>query len=199
MRLIVGLGNPGKIYENTRHNIGFSVIEALGKVCRVSFKRDNSAFCLSAKYNIDNHPVVSAMPLTFMNLSGFAVAALLKKYKISLENLLVVLDDIDLGFGRIKVKPSGSSAGHRGMQSIIECLKSEKFARLRIGIGQPYAGQEASQYVLSPFSKSEKEQLKQIMAEATACIRVWVNEGINRSMNIYNSTHKETVVKRSKE
>ena len=186
MKLIVGLGNPGKIYIDSRHNVGFSTVKSLGRACKVSFKKDNNAFCLSARCKIKNQNIVLAMPLTFMNLSGLAVRALIKKYKLDLDNLLVVCDDLDLVFGRIKIRSYGSSGGHQGIRSITDCLKSKRFSRLRIGIGRPRAKMEISDYVLSRFSRKDKQQLKDIAEKAKECCRTWVVEGIAESMNIYN-------------
>ena len=127
-----------------------------------------------------------AMPLTFMNLSGVAVSALVKKYKIDLNDLLIVCDDLDLEFGRLKIKPRGSSAGHRGINSIINSLVSKDFARLRMGIGRPRKSQRTSDYVLSRFNRKEGAQLKNILNAACDCCRTWISQGIDKSMNIFN-------------
>jgi PTH1 family peptidyl-tRNA hydrolase len=187
VKLIVGLGNPGRIYADSRHNIGFSVIKTLSTIYKIPLKKDSNTSSLSGKGQIEGKNVILAQPLTFMNLSGIAVSALLKKYKVDLENLLVICDDLDLGFGIIKVKSSGSSAGHRGLDSIIGSLENEGFPRLRIGIGRAVKNsQEPADYVLSPFTKREKVALKGIIARACDCCRVWVTEGITKSMNIFN-------------
>lgn len=186
MKLIVGLGNPGRTYRHCRHNIGFSVVESLAKVCRISLKKDNNTFSLSGKGKIEGQTVVLSMPLTFMNLSGIAVSALLKKYKIDLDNLLVVCDDLDLEFGRFKIRPSGSSGGHHGLSSIIDSLGGQDFSRLRIGISKPTLNLDTACYVLSAFTKKEKGQLKYIIERALECCRVWVKQGIRQSMNIFN-------------
>jgi PTH1 family peptidyl-tRNA hydrolase len=158
------------------------VAEAYG----IALKKDNTIFSLINKIKIEGHQVILLMPLTFMNQSGFAVKALLKKYKISLNNLLVICDDLDLDFGRLKIRPSGSSGGHRGLESIIDSLGSKNFPRLRIGIGRPLKSIEPAEYVLSAFSKKEKEQLNEIIKRATECCKIWIGEGIQRSMNIFN-------------
>ena len=207
MKLIVGLGNPGRIYTESRHNIGFAVIRALSKIYKISLKKDNT-FSLSGKGKIGLENLILALPLTFMNLSGVAVSALTKKYKIDLDNLLVVSDDLDLDFGVIKIRPSGSSAGHRGLGSIIDSLGSQEFSRLRIGIGRPphqlvsknvgkvnwcrgrpsRHNTDASSFVLSLFTKKEKGKIKEIIENACDCCRVWVMRGIIESMNIFNPT-----------
>ncbi len=200
MKLIVGLGNPGRIYSESRHNIGFSVIKALSKIYKILLKKDNT-FSLSGKGKIEGTNLILALPLTFMNLSGIAVSALIKKYKIDLprpcthgrglDNLLVVCDDLDLDFGVIKIRPSGSSAGHRGLGSIIETLGSQGFSRLRIGIGRPLRGNtDASSFVLSSFAKKEKGKIKELIENACDCCRVWAKKGIIESMNTFNRRSK---------
>jgi len=200
VKLVIGLGNPGRIYSESRHNIGFSVIKALSKIYKIPLKKDNT-FSLSGKGKIEGENLILALPLTFMNLSGIAVSALIKKYKIDLprpcthgrglDNLLVVCDDLDLDFGVIKIRPSGSSAGHRGLESIIDSLGSQGFSRLRIGIGRPLRhNTDASSFVLSPFTKKEKGKIKEIIELACDCCRVWVMKGITESMNIFNRRSK---------
>jgi PTH1 family peptidyl-tRNA hydrolase len=186
MKLIVGLGNPGRIYIDSRHNIGFLVVKRLAKLYRFCLKRDSHTFSLSGKCNIEGNSVVVAMPLTFMNLSGSAVAALLKKYKIGLGNLLVICDDLDLELGRQKVKASGGAGGHRGLKSIIESIGSQDFCRLRIGINRPQKNTDVTSFVLSSFTKREKGALKEIIDKAVSCCRVWVTKGVVESMNIFN-------------
>jgi len=191
MKLIVGLGNPGKIYINSRHNIGFLVIKALSKVYKIPLKSELPAFSLTGKGRIGREAVLLAMPLTFMNLSGLAVRALAKKHKIGLENLLIVCDDLDLGLGALRIRPSGSSGGHRGIRSIIEALSMRsEFSRLRLGIGRPNPGVDAASFVLSSFSKKDKEQVEEIIQTAMNCCRVWAEEGIDKAMNIFNGMGK---------
>jgi len=191
MKLIVGLGNPGNIYANTRHNIGSSVVKALAKSHKIFFKKENSASSLNAKARLDGKNVILALPLTFMNLSGVALAGLVKKYKIDLDNLLVVCDDLDLEFGRLKLRPAGSSGGHKGLESIIEYLGSDGFSRLRIGIGRPVGYSDASDYVLSHFSKREKEQISRMINQASLCCESWVTNGIIETMNSFNKRSKQ--------
>jgi PTH1 family peptidyl-tRNA hydrolase len=186
MKLIVGLGNPGRLYINSRHNIGSAVIKALAKSYKISLKKEKGIPSLSAKVKICGESAILAMPLTFMNLSGIAVAGLLKKYRIGLADLLVACDDLDLEFGRLKLRPSGSSGGQRGLESIIESIGSQGFSRLRIGIGRPSRDTDASDYVLSPFTGKEKRQLGQIIEESAECCRSWVSEGVTKTMDIFN-------------
>ena len=191
MKLIVGLGNPGDIYRDCRHNIGFSIIKALATAKRASLKKERGILSLSAKAKINNQVVVLAQPLTFMNLSGEAVSALVKRYKINLNDLLVVSDDLDLGLGRIKIRPSGSSGGHRGLNSVINSLKDNNFARLRVGIGRPRQKDiAAAEYVLSPFSRKEKGEVKRTLEKACQVCEVWLEDGITEAMNIFNKRSK---------
>lgn len=190
----MGLGNPGNIYADSRHNIGFFIVKALAKNYRIPFKKEKDIFSLSAKGKINDQNVILAMPFTFMNLSGAAVKALLKKYRIDLSNLMVICDDLDLEFGRLKIKPAGSRGGHRGLGSIIDSLGNQAFSRLRIGIGRPIHKLDASQYVLSSFTKTEKRQLKMIIKKACTCCEIWITKGITETMNIFNkrqATFKE--------
>ena len=189
MKLIVGLGNPGILYQATRHNIGFNVVKLLAKRSKEVFKKDRFAQAFSVKVKIDDSIVLLAMPLTFMNLSGQAVKALLKKYKIKIEDLLIVCDDLDLELGRMKLAASGSSAGHRGMQSIIDSLASRDFCRLRIGIGR--SGMDAAEYVLKPFTRKERMEVDDLIERATDCCEYWVTRSIEETMNTFNVRSKK--------
>ena len=186
MKLIVGLGNPGIKYANSRHNAGFSVIKALAAGKRAVFKRDSSVSSFLAKIKFGGRDIVLAMPFTYMNLSGAAVKRLIRKYKAGLDDLLVVCDDLDLDFGRIKIRPSGSSGGHRGLQSIIDSLQDNEFARLRVGIGRPGEDADPSEYVLDSFSGKEKAQLKEATEKASSCALSWSWKGIAQTMNTFN-------------
>lgn len=190
MKLIVGLGNPGKIYADSRHNTGFQVVKALAENCGAHLKKDNAAYSLSGRCRIEGRDVILALPLTFMNLSGLAVAALLKKHKAGPEDLLVVCDDLDLESGRIKIRASGSSAGQKGLKSIIDSLKNRDFCRLRVGIGRPDEDKDAAEYVLSPFTKKEKEELRHTVEEAVECCKSWITHGIAATMNRFNKRSK---------
>jgi PTH1 family peptidyl-tRNA hydrolase len=185
-RLIVGLGNPGLTYAGSRHNIGFAVLKFLAGSLKINFKRDVSVSALVSRSKGSQPDLILALPQTYMNLSGIAVKALLKKFKITPEDLLVVCDDLDLELGRMKVRPQGSSGGQRGMDSIIEHLGTRDFSRLRIGIGRPSNSQDAADYVLSGFSRKEKILLKQIEENAASCCISWVKNGIVKTMNIFN-------------
>jgi peptidyl-tRNA hydrolase, PTH1 family len=189
MKLIVGLGNPGFIYRMSRHNIGFEVVKSLASSLKIYFKRDRLVSALVARDDKTGEGLLLALPQTFMNLSGVSVKALLNKFKITPQDLLIVCDDLDLDLGRMKIRPGGSSAGQRGVKSIIEHLDTENFSRLRIGIGRPKNQADAAKYVLAGFLRKEKEAVQEIKEEAVSCCLSWVEKGINETMNIYN---KET-------
>lgn len=191
MKLIIGLGNPGILYKDSRHNIGFTVIRSLAKVYKIVLKKERGVLAITGKGRINGNEVFIAMPLTYMNLSGSAVISLFEKYNKEFEDILVVCDDIDLEFGRLKIRPSGSSAGHRGVQSIIDVLASEEFARLRIGIGRPNEKEETTKYVLSLFNKSEKQALKEVIIRAVDCCEIWVTKGVTESMNVFNKRSQD--------
>ncbi len=186
MKLIVGLGNPGRFYTDSRHNAGALAVRALAKKHKIALKRGLRSSSLSGTGKISGEDTLLAVPLTFMNLSGKAVAALLKKYKLHLKDILVACDDLDLELGRIKIKDSGSSGGHRGLKSIIATLNSEGFSRLRIGIGRPQAGQGVSDYVLSGFDAADKQRLKCSLKNVVQCCESWIRDGIAKSMNTFN-------------
>ena len=187
MKLIVGLGNPGLIYAGSRHNIGFTVLKSLAGSLKVTFKRDSSVLVLVGKAKVAQQEVILALPQTFMNLSGRAVGALLKKFKVNLEDLLVVCDDLDLELGRIKIRPFGSSGGQRGLDSIIEYLGTQKFSRLRIGIGRPKVTEDTAKYVLAGFLRKEQAIVQEAKVEALNCCLSWVEKGIVETMNMFNT------------
>ena len=186
MKLIVGLGNPGELYAGSRHNLGSLTVRTLAKRCKVSLKKDFRTLSLCGKAGICGQKIILAIPLVFMNLSGGAVMALLKRYKLGLQDLLIVCDDIDLELGRLKIRPGASSGGHRGLESIAQTLKSQEFARLRLGIGRPPSDLRAADFVLSRFDREEQKQLKEIVERACDCCQVWVTQGLDESMNIFN-------------
>jgi len=190
VKLIVGLGNPGSIYAGSRHNIGFEVVKFLAKSGRIALKKEKGIKALIGKGLAGSSDILLALPLTFMNLSGEAVKPLIKKYKVKIPDLLVVCDDLDLEFGRIKVRAIGSCAGHRGVESIIKHLDTNEFSRLRIGIGRPQKKQ-ASDFVLSRFNRKEKSDIPGIIDKAAACCREWADNGVARAMENFNRKDKQ--------
>lgn len=186
MKLIVGLGNPGDIYKDTRHNIGFRLIKTLAKDRAVVLKRDWGTHALSAKTRVCGEKLIMATPLTYMNLSGKAVKALARKHKIDLNDILVVVDDMELEPGRQRIRPGGSSGGHKGLESVASSLGSTGFARLRIGIGRPGGTRDSAEYVLTPFLKKEKETIDEAIIRARECCLIWACEGIDTAMTKCN-------------
>jgi PTH1 family peptidyl-tRNA hydrolase len=190
--LIVGLGNPGKEYRNTRHNLGFMVVEQLATQLGEPFKRMES-HALVTKVTLSRgtpqeQRLVLVKPQTYMNLSGQAVGALARFYKVPIPNLMVVFDDVDLPFGTLRIRPGGGSSGQKGMKSIIERLGSEAFPRLRVGIGRPPGNMDAADYVLKGFSRGEANELPHILEQAADAVLVFVTQGLDKAMNQYNGT-----------
>lgn len=194
MFIIAGLGNPKKEYDNTRHNIGFELIDALAEKHHISVM-DIKHRALTGKGMIEGHKVILAKPLTFMNLSGESVRALTDYYKIDCEKeLIVVSDDINLPPGQIRIRKSGSAGGHNGLKNIIAQLGSESFARIRIGVGEKPKGYDLADYVLGHFSKEEKELMKEGLLKAASAVEFILDGKIDHAMNEYN--RKVSVKKR---
>ncbi|MFY9401960.1 MAG: aminoacyl-tRNA hydrolase [Candidatus Omnitrophota bacterium] len=189
MKLIIGLGNPGLGYFGSRHNIGFEVVKSLAKSAKIKLKKEKGVRALTGRGSLGSSEVLLALPLTFMNLSGEAAKILLDKYSIELIDLLAIFDDLGLEFGRIKVSATGSSAGHKGVESIINHLGAKGFNRLRIGIGRPQ-DKELSRFVLSKFNREEKLSIPKIKDIAVTCCKKWAEEGISAAMNNFNRKEK---------
>lgn len=185
--LIVGLGNPGREYKNNRHNAGFMVLDGLASRLGESFGRVESK-ALVAKGAYQGRRLILAKPQTYMNESGRAVGSLVRYYKVSLKNLIVAYDDVDLPFGTLRLRPAGGSAGQKGMRSIQEHLGIEEFPRLRFGIGRPPGRMDAAAYVLQNFDRSEMELLPQTVNRAVDAVLVFVCDGLEKAMNIYNGS-----------
>lgn len=188
--LIVGLGNPGGEYEKTRHNIGFMIVDQIAKDASASFKKGRNA-AVETSAHIAGQSVILAKPLTFMNNSGSAVAGLVNYYDIDLDRLLIIMDEVELPFGRLRVRKQGGSAGHNGMKSIIQHLNSKEFARLRIGIGTEYAKKDMSKFVLSNFSRNEQQELDFIVGTSVDVVHSFIRNGIDRTMNTFNTSPAE--------
>jgi len=185
MRLIVGLGNPGSRYGDTRHNLGFKCVDYMARKWRIGLNERRSKAVLG-QGDLAGVPVVLAKPRTFMNLSGEGVSYLLTRFAAKPEDLVVVYDEMDLPPGTIRVRPSGSAAGHNGVQSIIDALSTQQFPRVRVGIGAPPEETGGIPYVLAPFSSAELEVVREAVvttAEAVACM---VQEGVDAAMNRFN-------------
>jgi len=185
VKLIIGLGNPGRKYDRTRHNIGFRVVDDIAGQNSIAIKK-KACESLVGELIIMGDPVLLAKPQTYMNLSGRAVKALLKETRSAPENLVVIYDELDLPFGRIRVRQKGSAAGHRGAMSIMESLAGAPFYRVRVGIGRPQGGLDPADFVLNPFSPEEVEQLDAIVARAAEAALCIVQEGGQRAMEKFN-------------
>lgn len=187
MRVLIGLGNPGQKYEKTRHNIGFRVIEHFAKEGRIELKRSLSLGALWGKRLKTGDEIRLLLPQSFMNLSGKVVLRCLSRWKFSLEEMLVVVDDLQLPLGQLRIRPNGSDGGQKGLRSIIETLGTERFPRLRVGI-QPLDSLKGSweAFVLKPFRREEASVVKETIHCAATCCRLWVEEGIEACMNQFN-------------
>lgn len=186
IKLLVGLGNPGKRYEKTRHNVGFMVIDEVVRSLKVQ-KPSEECLSLVYKTNLDGRDVLFAKPQTYMNNSGLAVVNLLEEYDLTPEEMLVVYDDLDLPLGRIRLRLEGSSGGHHGIESIIREIRTEKFPRLRVGIGRPADKNKVVDYVLSPFSEEEEGVLARVLQRASECLLRCVKYNPEESMNFCNA------------
>jgi peptidyl-tRNA hydrolase, PTH1 family len=183
--LIIGLGNPGREYRVTRHNIGFMVIdEFASKIDCKLIKVQNKAIVGIGKAG--KQRVILAKPQTFMNLSGQAVAGLKHFYKVDDSHLIVAHDDADLDFGQIRMRPGGGSAGQKGVASIIEKLGTQEFARLRMGIGRPPGQMDAAAFVLQPFSKADQEFLSEFLNRGAEALQTYIADGLETAMNRFN-------------
>ncbi len=183
--LIAGLGNPGKEYEKTRHNIGFMVIEHLSRQTGISGKNEGKFNAMVGTGHLAGQPIILVQPLTYMNKSGEAIGKLMKFYKVAPERLLVIYDDVALPFGKLRVRPSGSAGGHNGMKSIIQHLGgNDCFPRLRIGIGEGVA--PLHHHVLSKFTPDEQNRLEELLSLSAQAVETLIQEGVEAAMNRYN-------------
>lgn len=186
MKVIVGLGNPGKRYQDTRHNVGFMVIDLLAKT--PGFGPFHEQFGAEiAERRTDSEKVVLVKPQTYMNLSGQAVRQVLDFYRVPLGDLLVVCDDVNLPLGQLRIRPRGSHGGHRGLQDIQQHLGTTEYARLRIGVGQPERGGDLAEYVLDRFRPTEKPVIQEALLRAAQAVEVWLQRGIAACMNEFNA------------
>lgn len=190
MFAVVGLGNPGKNYEGTRHNVGFDAIDLLAyrnniKINKIKFKS------VYGEGIIGNNKVILLKPQTYMNNSGMAVLDLYTFYKLPIENIIVIVDDIDIEFGTIRVKAKGSAGSHNGMKSIIYHLQSDKFPRVKIGVGQKKEGQDLADFVLSRFSREERDKIDLAIEKAALAVETIITDGVEKAMNQFNSKGKK--------
>ncbi len=183
--LVIGLGNPGPDYENTRHNLGFLLIDKLAGDVGTTVKREECR-SLIGQTRIENKKIEFVKPQTFMNLSGEALSCLIKKNDRTIENSIVIVDDLALSFGSIRLRPKGSAGGHNGLKSIIACWKSEEFIRLRIGIQPDHPLSNSKKFVLERFSNKEIETLEDVLERSAEAVRSVISEGIEKAMSRFN-------------
>jgi PTH1 family peptidyl-tRNA hydrolase len=185
--LIVGLGNPGRIYRRNRHNVGFMTLDLLAAARGLEFSRRQAKASI-ADGRLRRHKLILAKPQTFMNLAGESVGHLVRFYRVALPDLLVVCDDLDLPQGSLRLRPGGGSAGHKGLRSIFEHLGSQDFPRLRIGIGRPPGRMDPADYVLQDMAGEERVLMDIALARAVECIQAFLTQGIQTAMTSYNGS-----------
>jgi PTH1 family peptidyl-tRNA hydrolase len=187
VKLVAGLGNPGSEYEGTRHNVGFEVIDVVAKRHGVTFDfSDMSRDAATARWRRPDDPVLLAKPLTFMNLSGRSIQQLMHFYKIEVQDLLVVCDDVNLPLGRLRARGTGSEGGHNGLRSIAEALGTIDYARLRIGVGRGDLRQNLADHVLARFERGEVPGIEDAIARAADAVETWISDGLPPMMNRFN-------------
>ena len=190
MKLIVGLGNPGIEYQFTPHNIGFLAVDRLAEQCGVMIENRHCK-ALTARSRIGKEEILLAKPETYMNLSGMSVLELVRKYEVEPEkDLIVIYDELDLPLGMIRVRARGSSAGHNGMQSIINALQTEEIARIRIGVAPDDPRKGGAKYILAPFRKSQLTAVDEALDVTAQAVKVIIDEGIATAMNRFNRKNK---------
>ncbi len=185
MYVIVGLGNPGKKYEQTRHNIGFITVDYLADRHGISVSKIKHK-ALVGEGNISGQKVLLVKPQTYMNLSGESVREVASYYKVPPENLLVIYDDIDIPLGSVRIRKKGSAGTHNGMRSVVSQLQSDQFPRIRIGMGSQ-GGTDLKDFVTGGFSKSEKDVLEAAVAHAAEACECFLESGIDKAMNYFNT------------
>ncbi len=185
LKLIVGLGNPGYEYHLTPHNLGFMAVDRLAEICRAEFsRREARASVAFARFH--GEQVILAKPQTFMNLSGVSVSGLLRSLNVPLDDLVILVDDVDLPLGALRIRRKGSAGGHNGLKSIIGALETDCFTRIRMGAGPEHPAGDLVSYVLNPFRKEDMESVAGMVEQAVQAVRVILKEGVERAMNLFN-------------
>ena len=183
--LICGLGNPGDEYAGTRHNTGFMVLDAFAKASNIHFEDKRYGFV--AETSIKGRKVFLLKPTTFMNLSGNAVRYYLQKLPIPTDRLLVICDDINLPFGKLRMRKNGSDGGHNGLKNIAECLETENYARIRMGVGHEFSTGAQADYVLGNLSEEEMKEMDNLSEKVIQGVKDWIFVGADRAMNVLNA------------
>lgn len=191
MKLIVGLGNPGPEYRDTRHNVGFKVVDTLVERWRVADQWREKFEALQIKTVVGGDQVIIVKPLTFMNLSGQSVAALAGFYKIEPPDIFIVTDDVALPMGRLRARREGGAGGHNGLKSVIQSLATQAFPRMRVGVGRGDDGRDLADHVLGRFEVEERETVSAAVLRAADATEMFVSEGIERVMNTFNAAEQQ--------
>ncbi|WP_146139957.1 aminoacyl-tRNA hydrolase [Salsuginibacillus halophilus] len=186
MKIIAGLGNPGPKYERTRHNVGFDAVDVLADRLKVNLKEDKKSKAWIAEYRNGTEKIVLMQPTTMMNLSGEAVRPMMDYYNVAAEDVLIMYDDLDLTPGRIRLRQSGGHGGHNGMKSLIKHMNTQKFNRIRIGVGRPANGEAVTSHVLGTFAPKERVLVDEAVQEAAAACEAWLENSFPEVMNLYN-------------
>jgi PTH1 family peptidyl-tRNA hydrolase len=186
MKLVAGLGNPGREYAGTRHNVGFEVMDLLARRHHLPWPAKLDGSSVEARWRRPDADVLLVKPLTYMNLSGRAVGEVARFYKIDLPDVLVVTDDVNLPVGRLRARASGSEGGHNGLRSIAESFGTIDYARLRIGVGRGDLRRDLADHVLARFEPDEQAGMEDAIARAADAVEVWISDGLARVMNTFN-------------
>jgi PTH1 family peptidyl-tRNA hydrolase len=186
MKLVAGLGNPGREYAGTRHNVGFEVMDLLARRHHLPWPAKLDGSSIEARWRRPDADVLLVKPLAYMNLSGRAVSELARFYKIDLPDVLVVADDVNLPLGRLRARASGTEGGHNGLRSIAESLGTIDYARLRIGVGRGDLRRDLADHVLARFEPDEQAGMEDAIARAADAVEVWISDGLARVMNTFN-------------
>jgi len=187
VKLIAGLGNPGKKYEATRHNVGFMVVDYIADMWNVEFNKTKEKGLIAESY-YHGEKVILVKPQTYMNLSGVCVGSLVNFYKIPIEDVIIVYDDLDLEVGTIRIRPAGSSGGHKGIQSIINHLATNEIIRVKVGIGRD--ADHAIDHVLGIFNKTEWDIIKEVIPKASEAVEKLLAGDVEKVMNLYNKSYR---------
>jgi len=192
MKLIAGLGNPGREYTGTRHNVGFEVMDLLARRHHLQWPAKYDGPAIEVRWRRPDVDVLVVKPLTYMNLSGRAVSDLMRFYKIDLPDVLIVADDVNLPLGRLRARASGSEGGHNGLRSIAESLGTIDYARLRVGVGRGDMRRDLADHVLARFEPDEQAGIEDAIARAADAVETWIVDGLARVMNTFNRAEDNT-------
>lgn len=191
MKIVAGLGNPGGQYRGTRHNVGFELVDLLARRHDLAFEAA-PADAVQAKWRTNGEVVLVAKALTFMNLSGPPIAELVRYYRVSLADLLIVSDDVNLPLGRLRLRSGGSEGGHNGLRSVADALGTVDYPRLRIGVGRGDAQRDLADHVLARFEADEQSGIEGAIARAADAVEAWIQQGFETVMNAYNRANEDS-------